>query len=148
MTKTNDLYQQIIITNTYNNQSNNLNKLIWDSIETADDSLIHSLNNKLTDTYRQKINLIFNILYSPCPLEITGEQSIKKFFNILSPLNNEFSMGSFKWNYKVDESKLYVQNSITKYDLNDYLKEKYLNPIQNILKISNVKFDYYEIKSR
>jgi hypothetical protein len=121
--------------------------LIFNSIETADEMLIHSLNSKIFDTYGAKINLLFNLLYSTETLPINTMKSIMHFFNIISPLNNEFNMGSYKWNFKTVENRLYVQNSITKHDLNDYVKLKYLNPLNKVLTISNLTFDYYQIKS-
>jgi hypothetical protein len=142
-----DYLQKIKMNNFYNKSNSNLNLVIWDSIETADENLIHSLNTKLFDTYRAKLNLLYNLLYSNQPLPITDHKSIIKFFNIIAPLNNEFNMGSYAWNFKLDNGKLYVQNSITKFDLNDYLKENYLNPIKSILELSKINHDYYEFKS-
>lgn len=142
-----DYPQKIKMNNTYTRSNPNINDLIWNSIETADENLINSLNTKLFDTYRAKLNLLYNLLYSQQPLPIKDKKSITKFFNIIAPLNNEFNMGSYSWNFKSIEKKLYVQNSITKVDLTDYLKEHYLNPIKKIFTLSGIKFDYYQINS-
>lgn len=142
-----DLQQEIKMNNFYSKSNDHLNQLIWDSIETADDSLIHSINTKLFDTYRAKLNLLFNLLYSNKPLPIKDKDSVLKFFKIISPLNNEFNMGSYNWNYKFHNGKLFVQNSISKTDLNDNLINNYLNPIKKILDFSNIKFKYWEMKS-
>ena len=142
-----DFHQQIKMNNFYNKSNSNINDIIWNSIETADESLIKSLNTKLFDTYHAKINLLFNLLYSSEPLPIKDKKSIIKFFKIIAPLNNEFNMGSYTWNFKLSENKLYVQNSILKKDLNEYIHTKYLNPIKYILKLSNINFDYYQLKS-
>jgi hypothetical protein len=142
-----DLRQQVVMNNFYNKSNNNLNQVIWDSVETADDSLIHSLNTKLFDTYRAKLNLLFNLLYSTQPLPIKDKDSVLKFFKIIAPLNNEFNMGSYSWNFKVYEKRLYVQNSVCKIDFNDHLVNGYLDPIKRILEFSNIKFKYYQMKS-
>jgi len=142
-----DFHQQIKMNNFYDKSNSNVNELIWNTIESADDTLIRSLNTKLFDTYHAKINLLYNLLYSTEPLPIKDKKSITKFFNIIAPLNNEFNMGSNVWNFKLLEKKLYVQNSVTKIDLNDYLQVKYLEPIKHILNLSNINFDYYQLKS-
>ena len=142
-----DLLQKIKMNNFYDKSNSNVNELIWNSIETADETLIHSLNTKLFDTYHAKLNLLYNLLYSTEPLPIKDKRSIIKFFSVIAPLNNEFNMGSFSWNFKSSGTRLYVQNSITKADLNDYLKVHYLNPIKSVLKQSGIKFDYYQFKS-
>ena len=142
-----DLLQKIKMNNFYNKSNSNINELIWNLIETADETLIHSLNTKLFDTYHAKLNLLYNILYSTEPLPIKDKKSIIKLFNVIAPLNNEFNMGSYSWNFKSSGKRLFVQNSITKIDLNDYLKVHYLNPIKSVLKNSGITFDYYQFKS-
>ena len=142
-----DFLQKIKMNNFYDKSKSNVNELIWNSIETADETLIHSLNTKIFDTYHAKLNLLYNLLYSTEPLPIKDKKSIIKFFNVIAPLNNEFNMGSHSWNFKISEKRLFVQNSITKIDLNDYLKVHYLNPIKSVLKISGIEFDYYQFKS-
>jgi hypothetical protein len=142
-----DFHQQIKMNNFYDKSNSNMNELIWDSIETADETLIRSLNSKLFDTYHGKINLLFNLLYSNEPLPIKDKKSVVKFFNIIAPLNNEFNMGSYSWNFKSCEKRLYVQNSVSKIDFNDYLQVKYLNPVKCVLNLSNIKFDYFQMKS-
>ena len=142
-----EFYQQIKMNNFYNKSNVNMNELIWNSIETADETLICSLNTKLFDTYHAKINLLFNLLYSSEPLPIKDKKSVIKFFNVIAPLNNEFNMGSYTWNFKSSGKRLYVQNSVSKIDLNDYLRVRYLNPIKCILNFSHLQFEYYQMKS-
>jgi hypothetical protein len=142
-----DFKQQIFMNNVYDNSNSNLNNVIWNSIETADDVLIKSLNSKLFNTYQAKLNLLYNLLYSNNPLPINNKQSITKFFKIMSPLNNEFNLASFSWNFKFYNDKLYIQNSISKSDFNDFFEMNFLNPIKNILNLSNVNFDFYLFKS-
>jgi len=139
--------QETMMNNFYNKTNNNLNNEIWNTIQKADEMLIHSLNNKLFDTYHAKINLLFSLLYSDKPLPLNDKNSIIKFFNIISPLNNEFNLGSYNWNYKLVDGKLFVQNSILKSDFNKEINLKYFNPIKNILNLSNINFEYYEFKS-
>jgi hypothetical protein len=142
-----DSRQQIKMNNFYSKSNTKINQIIWNSVDNMDESLIHSLNSKLFDTYHAKINLLFNLLYSTEPLPIKDKQSIMKFFNLIAPLNNEFNLGSYSWNFKIAENRLYVQNSISKMDFNDNLQTKYLEPIKTILNLSNIKYDYYHIKS-
>jgi hypothetical protein len=146
MSKINYL-QQTQLNNFYSKSNTNMNQIIWDSIETADESLILALNSKITNTYRAKINLLYNLLHSTKPLPLTDAKSVIKFFNIIAPLGNEFSFGCFSWNFKLVGKRLYVQNSVSKLDLNDYLRYNFLNPIKRVLKVSNVKFNYYQLKS-
>lgn len=142
-----DYLQQTQMNNFYSKSNTSMNQVIWDSIESADDSLILALNSKITNVYRAKINLLYNLLHSTKPLPLSDVKSVKKFFNVIAPLGNEFSFGCFSWNFKLVDNRLYIQNSVSKTDLNDYLRYHFLNPIKRILKISNVKYNYYQLKS-
>jgi hypothetical protein len=146
-----DVNQSIMMNNSYlktNNEYNNVyNNVIWNMIECADESLIKSLNSKLFNIYNAKINIINNLLNSTDPLPIKNKKDIVKFFNILSPLNNEYHLASYKWNMKMHNGYLLIQNSICKSDLSNYLYDKYINPIHKILGLSKIKYRYYEFKS-
>jgi hypothetical protein len=147
-----DHKQSCIMNNIYSKSNSDYNQVIWDTIDKADDSLIKSLNAKIFDVYQGKLNLINNILNSTIPLPIKTRDDIKKLFNIIAPLNNEYNFGSYKWNFMIpknqNEKILLIQNSITKYNFNEYVLKKYIEPIQNILKLSNIDYKYFEFKSK
>ena len=149
--KNNDFKQFHIMNNVYSKSIPKYNNVIWNSIDVADESLIKYINSKIFDVYNGKLNLINNLLYSNEPLPINSKQDVIKFFNIISPLNNEFNFGSYNWNTKNVENDssnlLFIQNSIAKADLNKYIYDKYINPIKNILTMSNIKFKYFELKA-
>ena len=140
--------QKIIMNNQYEKSNPTYNKLIWDTIYSEDSTLIKNINSKILDTYHAKINLINNLLYSPEPLPISNPNDIIKFFNILSPLNNEYNLGSFSWDYILHDKLLIFQNSILKSDYNKYVLNKYINPIKNILNMSRFKVNLFQFKSK
>lgn len=141
-----DSLQQINMNNNFVKTNNKMNNIIWNTIDSADDNLILSLNSKLNNVYTAKLNLINNLLYSTIPLPLNNKKDYIKLFNILAPLNNEYNLGSYKWNYKFDDNNLYIQNSITKKDYNDIFIKKYIEPLKNLLSMSKFKFEYYEFK--
>ena len=143
-----DFKQSLIMNNVYSKSNTKYNKIIWDTIEKADDSLINTINSKIFDTYHAKINLINNLLYSTEPLPIFNSSDIIKFFSILSPLNNEYNLGSFAWDHITHDKLLIVQNSILKSDMNQYVFSKYISPIKNIISLSGFKVHLYQISSK
>jgi len=142
--------QKIIMNNQYEKSNPVYNKLIWDTIHLGDSELIKNINSKILDTYQQKINLINNLLYSlePLPISKSNPNDIIKFFNIISPLNNEYNLGSFTWDYILHDKLLIFQNSILKSDYNKYVLNKYINPIKNILNMSGFKVNLFQFKSK
>ena len=144
-----DPKQSIYMYNDYSKTNNKYSNIIWNEIDNglSDESLIKSINDKLFDTYSAKINIINNLLNSSNPLPILEKKDIIKFFNVLSPLNNEYNFASYTWNFKMYNGYLMIQNSICKADYCEYIKNKYINPIKNILEMTKFKFKYYEFKS-
>lgn len=139
--------QKLRMNNFYDRSVTKYNNLIWENIETADNAMVDYLNNKIFDTYRKRLNLLNNILYSTEGLPIKTRADVKKFFNIIAPLNNEHNLGTYNWTFKDVEKRLYIHNSLLKVDLNINLKIYFLNPIKRVLKLSGVNFKYYEFKS-
>ena len=139
--------QKIIMNNFYARSKSEYNDLIWDNIETADDAMLKHLNNKILDTYRMRLNLINNILYSTEGLNISYKKDVLKLFNILAPLSNEYNLGSYKWSHKIVDNKLYIQNSVLKFDFTDNFRIYFLNPIKRLLKLSGIQYKYYHFKS-
>lgn len=144
---TKDFIQQIKLNNQYKKSLPEYNNLIWENIETADDTMIHFLHSKIHDPYHKKIQILYNLINSSEKLPIETFNDVIKFFNIISPLSNEFNFSSFNWNHEITNKKLYIQNSLLKTDLNNNVKTSFLNPIKNILKFSCPKFKYFEFKS-
>jgi hypothetical protein len=142
-----DHFQQITMNNVYSRSKPLYDKLIWDNIDRADDTMIHYLNDKIVDTYRMKLNLIYNLLYSIEGLPITNKKDILKLFNIFAPLSNEFDLGSYRWSNKMVGDRLYIQNSVLKVDFTDHFKKFFLNPIKKLLVSSGVNFKFYNFKS-
>jgi hypothetical protein len=142
-----DYYQKFMMNNTYSRSKPNYNKLIWDNIETVDDTMIKYLNNKIVDTYRMKLNLVYNILYSLEGLPIRYKKDVLKLFNIFAPLSNEFSLASYKWSHKIVDNRLFIHNSVLRVDFNDHFKMFFLNPIKRLLRLSGVDYKFYYFKS-
>lgn len=143
-----DYKQKYIMNNVYSKSNSDYNQIIWDTISSADDIAIKLLNNKIYDVYNAKLNLINNLLNSSKPLPLNNLNDIIKFFNIITPLNNEYNLGSYNWNIKIhDKNLLLIQNSILKSNFNNTIYQQYLKPIKNILKLSNLNYNYFEIKS-
>ena len=136
-----------MLNNIYSRSNPQYNKLIWDNIETADETMIKYLNDKIVDTYRMRLNLVNNILYSNEGFPIRYKKDILKLFNILAPLSNEFSLGSYKWSHKIVERRLFIHNSILKSNFTDNFKKFFLNPIRKLLRISGIDYKYYYFKS-
>ena len=139
--------QKLRMNNFYDRSVSKYNGLIWENIETADDAMVDYLNNKIFDTYRKRLNILNNMLYSTQGLPIKTRADVKKFFNIITPLNNEHNLGTYNWTFKDVEKRLYIHNSLLKVDLNFNFKVYFLNPIKRVLKLSGVNFKYYEFKS-
>jgi hypothetical protein len=146
--KAKDNMQHIKLNNQYNKSLSIYNNLIWENMETADDTMINFLHSKIHDSYHKKIHILYNFINSTEKMPIESYKDVIKFYNIISPLNNEFNFSSFNWNHEIINKKLYIQNSLLKANLNDLVKSSFLNPIKNILKISGLNFKYYEFKSR
>ena len=145
--KMSDFIQKFKMNNFFDRSKPKYNDLIWNSIETADEQMIDYLHSKVYDTYLKKINILYNLLYSTEKLPIKTKADVIKFFNIISPLNNEFNLGSYNWSFKHVDKRLYIHNSLLKVDLNFNFKVYFLNPIKRVLKLSGVNFKYYEFKS-
>lgn len=135
--------QSIYHTNLIDNSkfNNNIN-IIIKSIENGDVDLMKELNNKVMMDNEVRLNLIKNLLKSDFIVE-NNINDIKKFFVIINPLNNEWNMGSEKWNFK-EEKNLYVQNSALNENLCPIFYEKYINLIKKILDSSKINYQYKE----
>ncbi len=118
----------------------------WKNINTSDEGILRNLNNMFTESYQIKLNLISVLLNSNESLPITTKKDLIKLFNTVSPLNIEYNMANSKWNYKIIDNKLFIQNSISKKDSNEIFYKKYINLLKKILVQSKIDFNYFEFK--
>jgi hypothetical protein len=143
---------QSIYMNNYTNSVYTDINFIYNNICSTDEEILIKMNNMNKNIYQIKINLLSSLLNSSDKIMLKSEDDIIKFFKILSPLNNEFYLGSYNWNIKVvkneDHYKLFIHNSISKNDSCRYLYDKYIQPIKNKLIKSDVQFKYFEFKSK
>ncbi len=125
--------------------SDNIN-FVWDNICSSDEEIIKKMNSMLIDTYELKLNILNSLLKSNQSLPIYSFKDIIKFFDMISPLNNEYNMASLKWNNKIIEGRLFIQNSISKHDCNKLFYSKYINLIKKKMIDSKIDFNYFEFK--
>jgi len=127
-------------------------KMIWNNMFSGDEMIENKIYNLINNPYQKKINLMNLILESNITFPIKNNKDIIKFFNWTSPLNIEFNLASNKWNYSsikyANKSKLLVQNSISKLDINNYFYLNYIDKIKKIFLNSKVKYYYFEFKSK
>ena len=121
---------------------------IIDKINILDEDLIKNINNKIISTYNAKLNLINYVLNSDETNIKYVLHDIKKFYIFLNPLNNEYNLSSYEWNFKVIDNILLIQNSISKSLTNDNFYNNYIDKIKNILSNSKIDFIYHEFKVR
>lgn len=124
---------------------NNLN-LLWDNINSSDEFILKKINNIFIDQYTLKLNLINYLLNSSCSLPIKGLIDLIKFFKSINPLNIQYMMASYEWNYKTSNNKIFFQNSISKKDSNDSFYNLFINLIKKKLIESKIEFNYFEFK--
>ena len=104
------------------------------------------MNNKIISTYNAKLNLINYVLNSDETNIKYVLHDIKKFYIFLNPLNNEYNLSSYEWDFNVVNNLLIIQNSISKSLANDDFYNNYIDKIKNILSNSKIDFIYHEFK--
>jgi hypothetical protein len=119
---------------------------ILDKINILDEDLIKNINNKIISTYNAKLNLINYVLNSDETNIKNKSRDIQNFFIFLNPLNNEYNLSSYEWNFKIVDNILIIQNSISKSLANDNLYNNYIDKIKNRLSNSKIDFIYHEFK--
>lgn len=137
-----------------NNQTNlssisNIN-MIWENINTSDEHIINLMSNSINNTYQKKINFINLILKSSKPFPIKSSNDLIKFFIFLNILNIEYLLASREWNIKIINNdlnnKIFFQNSISKSNCSQLFYKHFIDPIKNLLTVSNIKYHYFEFK--
>lgn len=119
---------------------------LWENINTQDSNLIKKLNDSFIDTSIMKINLTNYLLKSEGAIKFTDSADIIKLFDLLKHYNNLYNLASESWNWKISDSKLFVQNSISKQDAVSSFYSRYIGLIKKKLIESNVNFNYFEFR--
>jgi hypothetical protein len=132
---------------TYNNNIDP--NYVLNNLSSTDEDLIKTMNSKIMSVYSAKINLINYVLNSKETIINDNITEIKKFFKFISPLNNEYSLDSYEWNFKFVNNLLLVQNSIPKIlaDKTCIFYLNYITKIKNVLNTSNLEYKYHEYKT-
>jgi hypothetical protein len=128
-------------------------EFILNNLYNLDDTDIsESIYRHINNPYQKKINLINMILDSELSIPMSNYQDIIKFFNWLSPLNNEYNLSSKDWNIKTikygNKEKILLQNSISKSDISRQFYKNYIDLIKKKIKTSGLKYNYFEFKSK
>jgi hypothetical protein len=122
---------------------------VLNNLVATDEDLIKTMNSKIMSVYSAKINLINYVLNSKETIINDNITEIKKFFKFISPLNNEYSLDSYEWNFKFVNNLLLVQNSIPKIlaDKTCIFYLNYITKIKNVLNNSDLEYKYHEYKT-
>ncbi len=144
--------KQKIMMNNYK-KSEIINKeLILKNIYSTDDEIYSQIYKLIDNPYQKKLNTVNLLLKSDLVIPMNNSMDIIKFFNWLSPLNNEFNMGSKDWNLKKikygNKEKILLHNSISKQDVGRNFYFNYIDLIKKKLSQSNVNYVYFEFKSK
>jgi hypothetical protein len=150
--KFNLLNRQQIIMNNYK-ETTILNKeLILNNIYSTDDDIYSQIYKQILNPYQKRLNIIYLLLKSDIKIPLNNMVEIIKFFNWLSPLNNEFNMGSKDWAFKKikygNRQKFLLQNSISKEDMGRTFYLNYIDLVKTKLSQSKVPYYYFEFKSK
>ena len=142
-------FKQNIMMNNNNDlkKFNNNIELIVNVLENGDTDLIKKINILTLSENDSRLNLLFKLIKSNIIIE-NKFIKIKKFFNLISPLNLEFNLGSIKWDYKIKNNSLYIHNFLLEEHSTNIIYDKYINNIKNILLQSNIKFEFNEFDNK
>jgi hypothetical protein len=128
------------------------NKNIFTASSNCDSIIMNGLYKQISNPYQKKIDLINIILKSDIQLNIMTLEDLKKFFNWLAPLNNEYNFSSFEWQQKRTEcngiKRIIFQNAISKSDMCTFLYKNYIDLIKKKLKDSKLNYYYFELKNK
>ncbi len=144
--------KQKLIMNNYK-ETKLLNKdLVLNNIYSCDDDVYQQIYNQIDNPYQKRLNIINLLLKSDLLIPMKNYVDIIRFFNWLSPFNNEYNMGSKDWAIKTirygNKEKILLQNSISKSDMGKSFYSNYIDPVKLKLSQSNVPYCYFEFKSK
>ena len=146
------LNKQQIMMNNYTKTIILNKELILNNIYSTDDEIYTQIYKQIDNPYQKKLNTINMLLKSDLQIPMTNIVEIIKFFNWLSPLNNEFNLSSKDWDRKIikygNKKKIILQNSISKQDIGKNFYLNYIDLIKKNLVKSNVSYDYFEFKTK
>jgi len=130
-----------------------LNKeLILNNIYSTDDQIYSQIYYQIDNPYQKRLNTILLLLKSELVIPMLNITDIIRFFNWLSPLNNEFNLSSKNWAWKKikygNKEKLLLQNSISKQDMGRTFYSNYIDLVKSKLSICHINFCYFEFKSK
>jgi hypothetical protein len=135
------------------NETKLLNKdFILNNIYSTDDEIYSQIYKKILNPYQKRLNIIGLLLKSDLAIPMKNSTDIIKFFNWLSPFNNEFNLSSKDWSIKIikygNREKILLQNSIAKKDMGKSFYSNYIDLIRKKLSDSKVPYSYFEFKSK
>ena len=146
------LNKQQIIMNNYKKTTITNSELILNNIYSTDDEIYSQIYKQIYNPYQKKLNIMYLLLKSDLVIPMSSMVDVIRFFNWLSPLNNEFNMSSKDWAFKTikygNKQKFLLQNSISKQDMGRTFYSNYIDLIKSKLALTGIKFSYFEFKSK
>jgi hypothetical protein len=143
--------QKIIMNNCKETKLLN-NDLILNNIYSTDDDIYTQIYKQIDNSYQKRLNIISMLLKSELAIPMNNYNEIIKFFNWLSPFNNEYNLSSKDWAIKTikygNKEKILLQNSISKSDMGNSFYLNYIDPIKKKLSLSKIQYCYFEFKSK
>lgn len=143
--------QKILISN-YKETTISNPELVLKNIYSTDDDIYSQIYSQISNPYQKKLNIITMLLKSDLVIPLSTHIDVIKFFNWLSPLNNEFGMSSKDWEIKTikygNREKILLHNSISKQDMGRTFYSNYIDVVKKKLSLSNVPYCYFEFKSK
>jgi hypothetical protein len=121
-------------------------QLLWDNINSTDETVLKQLNNIFIDYNIIKKNLISFFLKSDNKIPISNSNDLVKLFKLFEQLNNEYMLASDIWNTQIVESKIFFQNSISKKDSTNNFYSNYIDLVKKKLIQSGIEFNYFEFR--
>lgn len=146
------LNKQKIIMYNYKESKLSNKDLILKNIYSTEDDIYSQIYNLIENPYQKKLNIMNMILKSDLIIPMNNSIDIIKFFNWLSPFNNEYYLSSKNWKIKIitygNKVKFLLQNSISKKDMGKSFYLNYIDLIKKKLSLSKVKYYYFEFKCK
>jgi hypothetical protein len=144
--------KQKIIMNNFKETKLLNTQLILNNVYSTDIEIYSQIYSQIDNPYQKRLNTINLLLKSDLLIPMDNFMDVKKFFNWLSPLNNEFNFSSKDWTFKTikygNREKILLQNSISKQDMGRNFYSNYIDLIKKKLSQSNVNYVYFEFKSK
>ena len=127
-------------------------ELILNNIYSTNDEIYSQIYKQISNPYQKRLNTMYLLLKSDLVIPMSNMIDIIRFFNWLSPLNNEFNMSSKDWTFKKikygNKQKFLLQNSISKQDLGKTFYSNYIDLVKKKFDLSGINFCYFEFKSK